>query len=481
MARDRIKEDVITEANNKKKSRALTLFILVIIALYLIVTVIFTFIALPNTKVNGRDISYASKDEALRKPAEPFTITVVGRDERKATIDLREIDYSASIPKSASIDQNPFKWPLAFANIANDDFTFDYNVKYDEAKLNKNLKSQALLANVKEPENASLKYENGAFKILPEVMGNKVDFGKLSAKIKDAIYNHKDEIVLDDNDYINPTVKNNSKELAALLEDGKTIEGMKIGFNFNGFDFKLEGEKLIDMFDTEKGSFELNYDKLTSYVKEIADQTDTYGKNRNFNATGIGKITVNPGVYGFILDVPGTVDAVYKLVNERKSGNVEPVYERTGFRREADGTDIGNTYIEVDLSRQYMWFYLDGQLVLETNIVSGMPNTTQWATNVGVGSILSKAANQTLRGAGFDGSRYETPVKYWMPIGWDGEGFHDAPWRGAFGGGIYFSNGSHGCLNMPPAIAGKLFELAPHGTPVVVYESSTNYSPAMSY
>ncbi len=83
MARDQIEEDVITEANNKKKSRALTLFILVIIALYLIVTVIFTFIALPNTKVNGRDISYASKDEALRKPAEPFTITVVGRDERK--------------------------------------------------------------------------------------------------------------------------------------------------------------------------------------------------------------------------------------------------------------------------------------------------------------------------------------------------------------------------------------------------------------
>ena len=481
MAINQSEEDVIIGENNQKKSRILTLIFLVIIALYLIVTVIFTFIALPNTKVNGRDISYASKDEALRKPAEPFTINIVGRDERKASLDLREIDYSASIPKSASIDQNPFKWPLAFANIANDDFSFDYNIKYDEGKLDKNLKSQALLTNIKEPVNASLKYENGAFKILSEVMGNKVDYGKLSAKIKDAIYNHKEEIVLDDNDYINPTVKNNSKELATLLEDGKTIEGLKIGFNFNGFDFKLEGEDLINMFDTNKGSFELNYDKLTAYVDDIGKQTNTYGTNRTFNATGIGKITVNPGVYGFILDVPATVDKVYELVNERKSGNVEPVYERTGFRREADGSDLGNTYVEVDLSRQYMWFYMDGQLVLETNIVSGLPNTTQWATNVGVGSILSKAVDQTLKGDGFDGSKYETPVKYWMPIGWDGEGFHDASWRGGFGGGIYFSNGSHGCLNMPPAIAGRLFELAPHGTPVVVYESSTNYSPAMSY
>lgn len=481
MAKDQTKEDVITEEKTKKKSRGLTLTFLIIIALYLLITVIFSFIALPNTSVNGRDISFASKDEALEKPAEPFTIEIVGRDERKASLDLKDIDYSASIPESASIDQNPFKWPLAFLKIANDDFIFDYNVKYDEEKLDKNLKGQALIAKTKEPKNASLKYENGAFKIIPEVMGNKIDYKKLAKKVKEAIYSHKDEIVLKDSDYINPTVKNNSKELANLLKDGKNIEGMKIGFNFNGFDIKLEGEKFIDMFDTDKGTFELNYDKLTKFVTEVADKTDTYGTKRTFNATGIGKITVNPGVYGFILDIPATVDKVYEIVNERKSGNVEPVYERTGFRREADGSDLGNTYVEVDLSRQYMWLYLDGEVALETNIVSGMPRTTKWATNVGVGSILSKEANQTLRGDGFDGSRYETPVKYWMPIGWDGEGFHDAPWRGAFGGGIYLSNGSHGCINMPPAMAAKLFELAPHGIPVVVYESNTNHSPAMSY
>ena len=322
MARDQTKEDVITEESNKRKGRGLTLALLIIIAIYLIVTVIFSFIALPNTQVNGRNISYASKEEALRKPSEPFTIDIIGRDERKASLDLKDFDYSASIPKSASIDQNPFKWPLAFLNIANDDFTFDYNVKYDEEKLDKNLRGQALLAKIKEPVNASLKYEGGEFKIIPEEMGNKIDYEKLNKKVKDAIYNHKEEIVLEEDDYINPTVKNNSKELAKLLEDGKTIENMKIGFNFNGFDFKLEGEELIDMFDNDKGSFELNYDKLTAYVDDIADQTDTYGKNRTFNATGIGKITVNPGVYGFILDVPATVDKVYELVNTRKSGDI---------------------------------------------------------------------------------------------------------------------------------------------------------------
>lgn len=69
-----------------------------------------------------------------------------------------------------------------------------------------------------------------------------------------------------------------------------------------------------------------------------------------------------------------------------------------------------------------------------------------------------------------------------MPIGWDGEGFHDAPWRGgAFGGGIYFSNGSHGCLNLPPHVAQVIFDNVEIHTPVIVYESSTNNSPAMAY
>lgn len=446
----------------------------------MIVTVIFSFIALPNTNINGRDISYASKDEALKKPAESFDIKVVGRDGRDFTIDLDDISYRASIPEDASIDQNPFKWPLSFLNIEEDDFSFDYKVDYDEGKLEEIVKSSALMTSVTEPKNASLDYVDGQFKIIPEEMGNMIDYNSLADKIKDAIYNHKEEIALEDSDYINPTVKQGSKELEKLLADGKKIEGLEIGLDFNGFDFKLAGKDFIEMFDINGTSFELNYEKVTSYMEDVAQETNTYGKNRTFNATGIGEIGVNPGVYGFILDVPSTVDEVYALANERKSGTVEPVYERAGYMRYEDGTDLKDTYVEVDISRQYMWFYKSGELVLESPIVTGLP-TYEWGTNVGVGSIQSKSTNATLRGADMNGGRYATPVSYWMPIGWDGEGFHDAPWRGGFGGSIYYSNGSHGCLNMPPAMAAALFESVDYGTPVVVYESSTSNSPAMNY
>ena len=68
-----------------------------------------------------------------------------------------------------------------------------------------------------------------------------------------------------------------------------------------------------------------------------------------------------------------------------------------------------------------------------------------------------------------------------MPIGWDGEGFHDADWRYSFGGDIYQYDGSHGCLNLPPSVAEIVFNNVEVHTPVVVYESSTNNSPAMIY
>ncbi len=49
-------------------------------------------------------------------------------------------------------------------------------------------------------------------------------------------------------------------------------------------------------------------------------------------------------------------------------------------------------------------------------------------------------------------------------------GFHDAPWRKEFGKDIYMKQGSHGCVNMPPAIAKELFENISKGIPVIVYE-----------
>ena len=444
-------------------------------------TVIFSFITLPNTYINGNDVSFASRESALEAVGDDFKLEVKGRDDRNFVLNSKDIAYDAKIPQNASIDQNPFAWPIYLVNGKKDDLKFDYNIKYDEGKLDELLKESPLFTNVTEPEDASLIFHDGSFDVKDAVMGNKLDYAKVKDQIVKAINSDHEDIELTDEDYKNPEVLSDSKELNDLKEDAKKIEAMNIKFNFNGFDIGLKGDKLVEMLVQKGKVFELDYDKLLAFMKDVADKTDTYGTERKFNATGVGEITVNPGVYGYVLDQTATADEVLKLFNERKSGEVEPVYERYGYERTANGTDIGNTYIEVDISRQYLWFYKNGELVIESPLVTGLVSPG-WETNVGVGSILSKSTNAKLEGVDFTGESYKTPVDYWMPIGWDGEGFHDAPWRGgAFGGGIYLSNGSHGCLNLPPYVAQVIYENAEIHTPVIVYESSTNNSPAMAY
>jgi lipoprotein-anchoring transpeptidase ErfK/SrfK len=53
-------------------------------------------------------------------------------------------------------------------------------------------------------------------------------------------------------------------------------------------------------------------------------------------------------------------------------------------------------------------------------------------------------------------------------------GMHDAPWRSSFGGNIYKTNGSHGCINLPPKSAETIFGYVKSGFPVIVYQMPTS-------
>lgn len=469
-----------SKENNTEKHTGI-IIVSVIIAIYLIGTVIFSYVALPGTILNGKDISYASKSAALASVPDDFGLSVKGRDGRNLTISPADIDYYSELPKDATIDQNPFTWPKALISNSKKEYNFEPKVEYNKEKLDKLVNDSELVNGITEPENAKVVSENGKYVIKDEVEGNKVDKNKLKESIIDSINTKEKELKLDDSYYISPEVRKDSQKIKDILADSHKLEDMSIKFNFNGFDFKLEGDSFMDLIDLGEDGFELNYDKVSEYVNMLASETDTYGKNRKFNATGIGEIVVGPGVYGFKLDHEGMIDKIYEQVNSRKSGTIEPVYANIAYVRTDTGEDIGDTYVEVDISRQHLWLYKNGNVVLESDFVSGRP-TNNWASNVGVGQILSKAQNTKLRGTNFDGvTSYETPVAYWMPIGWDGEGFHDAPWRSSFGGSIYLTKGSHGCFNLPPSSARALFENVDPLTPVVVYESSTNNSPAMVY
>ena len=149
-----------------------------------------------------------------------------------------------------------------------------------------------------------------------------------------------------------------------------------------------------------------------------------------------------------------------EMIENGESGERTPVYYQTAASYETP--DYGNTYVEINLTAQHLFFYQDGTLILESDFVSGNASRG-YDTPAGVYSITYKQRNATLTG-----ENYETPVSYWMPFNGN-IGMHDASWRSSFGGDIYKTNGSHGCINLPVSVAQELYGYVEKGTPVICY------------
>ena len=139
----------------------------------------------------------------------------------------------------------------------------------------------------------------------------------------------------------------------------------------------------------------------------------------------------------------------------------EPIYTQTALGTRDD--DIGNTYVEINLTTQSLWFYKDGKLIVQGDVVTGNVSRGN-GTPQGTYILNYKQKNATLKG-----SNYSSDVKYWMPFNCN-IGIHDASWRSDFGGEIYKTSGSHGCVNAPEYLAKKIYENIEAGTPIICYK-----------
>ncbi len=119
--------------------------------------------------------------------------------------------------------------------------------------------------------------------------------------------------------------------------------------------------------------------------------------------------------------------------------------------------------MEINLTAQHLFLYKDGVLLLESDLVSGSLARGD-DTPPGVYGITYKQRNAVLTN-----EDYRTPVSWWMPFNRN-IGLHDAGWRRSFGGSIYRTNGSHGCINLPPSAAEEIYQNIEKGTAVICYE-----------
>ncbi len=224
-------------------------------------------------------------------------------------------------------------------------------------------------------------------------------------------------------------------------------------------DWMMLDEESEIVFD-EQNRPVLDETLIKEYVAYLASTYNTVGIERNFKATRGDIVKVSGGEYGNEIDEKAEYEFLLSAFLNKESGIRTPQYLSEAWEKGVD--DIGDTYVEVDMGNQHMYYYVDGEIVIDTPIVTG--NITQrWGTPSKVCSVYFKQKNRILRGA-----NYATPVKYWMAV--DGHiGIHDATWRKEFGGEIYQTDGSHGCINTPLEIMTELYDNVKIGTPVIMF------------
>ena len=168
------------------------------------------------------------------------------------------------------------------------------------------------------------------------------------------------------------------------------------------------------------------------------------------------KVTINSAVSFLIFDKSKTVtvpeEDIAKAIEAQKKAKED---ERTPV------------WVEVDLTKQYVYLHKDGEVIASSPCVTGCVADGN-GTPTGTFHIAYKQKDRTLRGTNRDGTKYESFVKYW--ISFNGSiGLHDASWRSNFSAKRAWNNGSHGCVNLPTKFAGTLYNAVSAGDVVYVH------------
>ena len=260
----------------------------------------------------------------------------------------------------------------------------------------------------------------------------------------------------------------NDEELAKEAEKLNKITATQITVNFgNGTETVTRDMLKSWLVKGEDGTYTFDVNLVKPVVIGWSEKYNTYGKPRDFKTSGGGTVRLTTGDYGWRVWQDKTTDALIAALNAGQSGELEPTWLYKGQTHE--GNDINGTYVEISIDQQRMWFYKNGTCLVDTPVVTGNPNKGHGTPKGGVWRLKDKASPFTLVGKKPDGSiDYEEPVNYWMPFN-GGVGIHDLTKRSSFGGDIYLTNGSHGCINTPLDNVRTIYENIEVNTPIVVY------------
>lgn len=425
---------------------------------------------LPGTIVDGMDVTgktAAEVEDAIMEQLKGYKLTINWREDLSESITGEEVGLYAEFDDTlakAIAAQKPMEWgKYRFGKSVNEVNT-DALIRYNDEMLGEAVDSLSCMdkENMREPQDAKISdYTSGGYTIIKEDEGTELLEDKVKEAVAAAVMSLAESVDLEEQGcYVSPSITSEDEALKTACETMNKYVGARITYQFGDKSETLSGDEIHNWLTVNGTSVGINEGKATEYVKKLAGSYDTAYKAKSLK-TSYGKtVSITGGSYGYKINQAKEAATLVSLIKNGEQTSREPEYSQKGASR--TGNDYGNTYVEINLTAQHLYFYVKGKLVVQSDFVSG--NAAKgWSTPAGAYSITYKQRNATLKGQG-----YATPVSYWMPFN-GGIGLHDANWRKTFGGTIYKTNGSHGCVNLPPAVAKTIYENISAGDPVLCY------------
>ncbi|MGN0106250.1 MAG: L,D-transpeptidase/peptidoglycan binding protein [Hominilimicola sp.] len=419
-----------------------------------------------NTEIGNFDCSNLTVEaakEKIQNEIDNYSFTFYEKNGEQETITGDEIHLKCAPIENLDelkAKQNAFAW---LTDRKNRSLPLDIEVEYNKDALYNRITQMDFAAKTRENMEGAfdeIYYENGAYYVrddgTKDIVSVNSMYDKLKPKIKELYKGMSMEkescyggIADDDNmkgvlnllnKYVSAKVTYKKGDKSIVLDRGTINNWLSVGENY---------------------SVNIDKEQIRAYVNTLAEEYNTVGRERKFKTTNGEVVTVAGGNYGWLVDNKKETEELFNVISDGGEVEREPVYKQTAAAHGADN-DFAGTYAEVSIGAQHLWFYKNGEQVISSDFVSGNPYKGN-ATPTGIYYVVYKDKDAILKG-----EDYETPVSFWMPFN-GGIGFHDATWRGRFGGTIYQGGGSHGCINLPYNVASQLFELISPGDPVIVY------------
>lgn len=428
---------------------------------------------LPGTVINGYQANAMKIDELndyLTDHEMDYKLDMIYEYGETVSMDGTDIDYSSDYKISLSEimdSQNPLAWGLYYFKPVN--YTAKPEISFDSDKLSDKLDSLPYFHIDEKNQKAKVELvkSDNQF-VLVDGLRNVLDNKTAIEKINTSILSGERCVDLRE-DYMSPvytaaqekkinkweTIDNTQDaviiykddDIALRLDSYEYYDWIKVGSN---------GEPLTDTY----GNLLLDDEKLQAFVTKLSETFNTDNAPRKWK-TYDGRIKVLPCSWeGYIVDEEKELKAIKSAILSGSKEERKPYYSKLGEGR--GNEEVGDTYVEVDLGNQKVFFYDKGELMFTSDCVSGNKRYN-YDTPEMVTRIYFMQEGRTLRG-----ENYATFVYYWMAF-YNHYGLHDATWRKDFGGDIFMTNGSHGCVNLPKDKAGELYQMVEVGTPVVLY------------